>query len=198
MSGSDDVIVLGGGAWGSAATQPLATRSRRVLCIDRFTPPHSNGSTHGHSRLINTNAESSSRNLALIKRSYELWRELEGLSGRELLAQVGYLFVGSEGSTRMARSLSSLGSEPVSYEVLSATDIARRFPQFRVSSDEIGIFDPEAARLDPETCVTAALDVATRSGAALRFGEPVVDWTSDAHGVQVVTAVGTYTAEKLV
>jgi len=94
VSETYDAIVLGGGAWGSAATQHLAMRKHRVLCIDRFKPPHAHGSTHGHSRLINSNAETSSNNLPLILRSYELWRELEKASGKQLLHTVGYLFVG--------------------------------------------------------------------------------------------------------
>src|SRR3977135_738988 len=102
MDNRYEVIVLGGGAWGSAAAQHMAMRNRSVLCIDRYTPPHEYGSTHGHSRLINSNAETSSRNFQLIMRSYELWRERERSSGRDLMHEVGYLFVGSPGSKRMA------------------------------------------------------------------------------------------------
>jgi sarcosine oxidase len=198
MSERFDAIVLGAGAWGSAATQHLAARKRRVLCIDRYRPPHPHGSTHGHSRLINSNAETSSNNLALILRSYELWRDLERASNRRLLHQVGYLFVGSEGSQRMARSLDSYGSEAVPHEVLSAPEIHRRFPQFRLRPGEVGIFDPDAARLDPEDCVTAALEVAERNGAVLRFGERALDWTAEGAKVEVVTSEGRYQADRLV
>jgi sarcosine oxidase len=198
LSETYDAIVLGGGAWGSAATQHLATRKRRVLCIDRFWPPHPHGSTHGHSRLINSNAETSSHNLPLILRSYELWRELERASGQELLHQVGYLFVGSPGSKRMARSMDSYGSQAVPHEVLSESEISKRFPQFRLEPGEVGIFDPDAARLDPEACVAAALEIAVRNGAVLRFDEPVVDWTAGSNRVEVVTARGRYEADKLV
>jgi sarcosine oxidase len=198
LSETYDAIVLGGGAWGSAATQHLATRKRRVLCLDRFRPPHTHGSTHGHSRLINSNAETSSHNLPLIKRSYELWRELERASGADLLHQVGYLFIGSPGSKRMERSLDSYGSEAVLHEVLSGSEIARRFPQFRLRPGEVGIFDPDAARLDPEACVTAALEIAARKGAVLRFDEPAVDWTAGESKVEVVTDRGRYEADKMV
>jgi len=198
MTEKYDVIVVGAGAWGSAAVQHIATRNRRVLCVDRYRPPHTHGSTHGHSRLINTNAETSSRNFSLIMRSYELWRELEKASGRELMQTVGYLFVGSPGSKRMAGSLESYGGETVPHEVLSEAEIGRRFPQFQLRQGEVGIFDPEAARLDPEACVSAALDVAARRGAALRFDEPVLDWTASDGGVEVVTAKDRYQADKLV
>jgi len=198
MTEAYDAIVIGGGAWGSAATQHVATRKRRVLCLDRFTPPHQHGSTHGHSRLINSNAETSQRNLGLILRSYELWRELEKASSRELLYPVGYLFVGMPGSRRMSSSLDSYGSEAVPHEVLDEAEIFRRFPQFRLRPGEVGIFDPDAARLDPEDCVAAALDVAMRNGATLRFNEHVLDWSADDGKVEVVTSSGRYQADKLV
>jgi len=198
MTEKYDVIVVGGGAWGSAAAQHLATRKRRVVCIDRYRPPHAYGSTHGHSRLINSNAETSSRNFGLIMRSYDLWRELEKASGRELMQTVGYLFVGSPGSKRMAGSLESYGGESMPHEVLSEAEIGRRFPQFRLRPGEVGIFDPEAARLDPEACVSAALAVAERNGAVLRFDEPVLDWTASDGGVDVVTAKDRYEADHLV
>jgi len=39
-----ETIVLGLGAMGSAAVHHLARRGRRVLGIDRFSPPHAYGS----------------------------------------------------------------------------------------------------------------------------------------------------------
>jgi len=173
-------------------------RKHRVLCIDRFKPPHAHGSTHGHSRLINSNAETSSNNLPLILRSYELWRELEKASGKQLLHTVGYLFVGSPGSKRMERSLDSYGSEAVPHEVLTESEIGSRFPQFRLRRGEVGIFDPDAARLDPEGCVAAALEIASRNGAILRFDETVLDWSAGDDGVEVVTDQGRYQANQLV
>jgi sarcosine oxidase len=198
MTESFDTIVLGGGAWGSAATQHLAARKHRVLCIDRFTPPHTHGSTHGHSRLINSNAETSSNNAQLIARSYELWKVLEELSGKSLMQRVGYLFVGSPDSQRMQSSLGSSRTAGLNHQVLDAAEMRRRFPQFRVQPDEVGIFDQQASRLDPERCVTAAFDIALRNGAALRFGEEVLDWSADAERVEVVTSKGRYNADQLV
>jgi sarcosine oxidase len=198
MAESFDTIVLGGGAWGSAAVQHLAARKHRVLCIDRFTPPHTHGSTHGHSRLINSNAETSSNNAQLIARSYELWRELEKLSGKSLMQRVGYLFVGLPDSQRMQSSIRSSRTAGLSHQVLDAGEIRRLFPQFLLQADEVGIFDSEASRLDPEGCVVAALDVAQRHGAVLRFGEQVLDWNADTNQVEVVTSKGRYTADQLV
>jgi sarcosine oxidase len=198
MGETYDVIVLGAGAWGSAAAQHIATRKRRVLCLDRFSPPHPFGSHHGQGRLINSNTESSANNLPLILRSYELWKQLERASKRQLLQRVGFLFVGLANSQRIATSLGGYRSGDVSHEALSRPEINRRFPQFRLGADEVAIFDPDAARLDPEACISAALEMAARSGAVLRFGEPALDWAVAGDKVEVFTTEGRYEADRLI
>ena len=47
-----DVVVAGLGAMGSAAVYHLAKFGRRVAGFDRFHPPHTRGSSHGHARVI--------------------------------------------------------------------------------------------------------------------------------------------------
>src|SRR5678809_1420939 len=47
-----DVAVIGLGAMGSAAAYHLARRGVGVLGLDRFTPPHALGSSHGETRII--------------------------------------------------------------------------------------------------------------------------------------------------
>jgi sarcosine oxidase len=52
MAGRVDVVVVGLGAMGSAVARALARRGQRVVGLDRFSPPHSLGSSHGRSRII--------------------------------------------------------------------------------------------------------------------------------------------------
>lgn len=46
-----ETIVVGLGAMGSAATYQLAKRGNQVPGIDRFSPPHLYGSSHGDTRV---------------------------------------------------------------------------------------------------------------------------------------------------
>jgi sarcosine oxidase len=46
-----DVAVVGLGAAGAATLYQLARRGVRVVGIDRFSPPHVYGSTHGDTRI---------------------------------------------------------------------------------------------------------------------------------------------------
>ena len=47
-----DVIILGLGGMGSASAYHLAKRGRRVLGLDAFARGHTNGSSHGRTRII--------------------------------------------------------------------------------------------------------------------------------------------------
>ncbi len=47
-----DVIVIGGGAMGSAAAWQLAGRGPDVLLLERFEPGHTRGASHGASRIF--------------------------------------------------------------------------------------------------------------------------------------------------
>ena len=49
---NSDVIVIGLGAMGSAACYQLAKRGARVVGIDRYSPPHTLGSTHCDTRIM--------------------------------------------------------------------------------------------------------------------------------------------------
>ena len=47
-----DVVVCGLGATGIAALYELSRRRLRVLGIERYTPGHDRGSSHGATRII--------------------------------------------------------------------------------------------------------------------------------------------------
>src|ERR1700735_4024157 len=89
-----DVIVVGLGAMGSAVTHQLAQRGLRVIGVDRFRPPHDRGSTHGETRITRLAVGEGTEYVPLVRRSHELWRELEAATGSAVLEQIGGLVVG--------------------------------------------------------------------------------------------------------
>ena len=80
-----DVVVLGLGAMGAAATYQLAKRGARVLGIDRYSPPHEFGSTHGDTRITRIACGEGPEYSAFAARSHQVWRELESELGVDLL-----------------------------------------------------------------------------------------------------------------
>ena len=84
-----DAIVLGLGGMGSATLFHLARRGLRVLGLERFDLVHEYGSSHGLTRIIRLAYWEHPTYVALLRRAYELWRELESLASERLLYITG-------------------------------------------------------------------------------------------------------------
>ncbi len=196
--GQWDAIVVGLGGMGSATAAMLARRGVRVLGLEAFEPLHTRGSSHGRSRIIREAYFESPDYVPLIRRAYELWRELEGLTGRDLLRITGGLNIGHPQSAFVAGALHSARQHALPHEVLDAEVTASRFPALRLPSDFVAVYEPHAGILDPEACVGAFHSVAVEAGASLRFQEPVRRWRVEGDGVLVETDRGIERAERLV
>ncbi|GAA2839764.1 N-methyl-L-tryptophan oxidase [Crossiella cryophila] len=193
-----DVIVIGLGGMGSAAAYHLAARGSRVLGLDRFGPAHSNGSSHGGSRIIRQSYFEDPAYVPLLLRSYELFDKLANDSGRDVLTVTGGVMIGRPDCLTVAGSKLSAETWNLPHEMLDAMEIRRRFPTLTPAADEVALYEQKAGFVRPEATVGAHLDLADKAGAELHYHEPVLDWTSTATGVRVRTAAGEYTAAKLV
>ncbi len=193
------VIVLGLGAMGSAAAQHLAERGHRVSGFDRFTPPHSYGSSHGQTRIIRQSYWEDPRYVPLLLRAYELWRKLEADTGQSLLHLTGGLMIGAADGDLVARSTNSARQFNLPHRILSAKEIRRLYPMFLVQDDMAALWEDAAGFLNPEACVQQQLHQAQRAGADLHYNEPAIEWMPRQDGgVSVRTAQRTYEADRLV
>lgn len=195
---SYDAIVVGLGTMGSAAAWQLAARGRSVLGLDRYVPPHAFGSAHGKSRIIRTAYMEDPAYVPLVQRCFTLWRELEGMSGKALLRPTSLLMIGLPNSDAVAGSLASARAHDLPHEVLDAAEIRRRFPVFQPDDALAAFYEEVAGVLEPEACVSACLEVASASGADLRYGEQVLSWRPERDSVRVCTDRGEHLAKSLV
>lgn len=192
-----DVIVVGLGAMGSATAAHLSLRGCRVLGLDRWPPGHPFGSSHGDSRIIREIYFEHPMYVPIVRRAYELWRELEARTGSALLVQTRGLMIGPRDGEIVRGTLRAADAWRMAHEVLTADAVARRFPAFRLQPDDVAVLDASAGYLRPEDCNRAHVDVARTHGAVLRFNEPALSWEPDGNGVRVTTAVGRYAAAQL-
>jgi sarcosine oxidase len=193
-----DVIVAGLGGMGSAAAYQLAGRGRRVLGLERYTPAHDRGSSHGQSRMIRQAYFEDPSYVPLLFRAYELWEQLERETGVDLMTLGGGLMIGPPGSRPFTGSKATADEYGLPYEVLDAVELKRRYPVFEPTEDTVALFEEKAGIVRPEAAVKAHLDRATAMGADLRFGEEILTWEPTASGVRVETASGACEAERLV
>jgi sarcosine oxidase len=201
-----DTIVVGLGAMGSAAVYQLAKRGNKVLGVDRFAPPHCNGSSHGESRIIRQAIGEGEEYVPFSLRSYALWREIEKETGKKLLAITGGLTLQSQTNEAVMHGRRDFLDEAircakkfnVRHEVLETVEIRKRYPQFAVT-DERGYYEYETGFLRPEVSIEAQLDLARKHGAAVQTDEIVVSVERYGNSaVMVKTNRSSYCAEKVI
>jgi sarcosine oxidase len=198
MTESFDVIVVGLGAMGSATTQQLAQRGARVLGIEMFAPGHDQGSSHGHHRKIRMSQLHNDDYLPIGKRTFELWRELERASGESLLRMTGEVQLRDlAGAPEQAAQIERM-REQGHWKVLSETDLASRYPGFRLADGIAAVHEETSGYVLSEAGILASIAVARQHGATIHIGEEVTGWAVDGDGVRVTTNKDTYRAGRLV
>jgi sarcosine oxidase len=195
---SYDAIVAGLGGMGSAAAYHLAGRGKRVLGLERHAPVHDRGSSHGESRIIRQAYFEDPAYVPLLLRAYELWERLEEETGERLMTLGGGLMVGPPEGALVSGSVASADEHGLPYEILSASELKRRYPIFEPDPNVVALYEERAGFVRPEAGIKAHLDRAASMGAELRFEERITSWEASPSGVRVQTERGSYEAERLV
>lgn len=201
-----DVIVVGLGAMGSASLYQLAKRGAKVLGIDQFQPPHNMGSSHGDTRIIRKVNGEGAPYFPLVERAYDIWRELEELSGETLFYETGGLIICPKDDsaqfhgqqdfvTRTAKLADQFG---VDYRLLDPAGIREQTATLVPAESDHAYYEPEGGILRPERCVGVQLELAKAKGATVRTGERVLGYHIGDDGVSVHSNLGEYHADKLI
>ena len=201
-----DVVVLGLGAMGAAATYQLARRGARVLGIDRYSPPHEFGSTHGDTRVTRVACGEGPEYSVFAARSHQIWRELEAELGMDLFTQNGLLVLFGPGERAANHSVADFRGATVDaakkakldYEILDTAQIRQRYPAFNVADGDEAYHDDVGGFVRPERCVTAQLQKAKALGADLHLNETVISFDQAGGSVTVKTDKDTYHAKELI
>lgn len=193
-----DAIVIGVGGMGSAALYHLARRGRRVLGLEQFDIPHSMGSSHGITRIIRLAYTEDPRYVPLLRRAYALWRETELKFHERLLYVTGALDISREAASVFPGSLRACEEHHLPHQVLTAKELMARFPAYQVPPDIHAVYQPDGGFVMAERGIVAHVMLAQALGADVHAREAVRTWEPTASGVRVVTARGTYEAERLV
>jgi sarcosine oxidase len=193
-----DVVVVGLGAMGSAAVYQLARRGARVLGIERFAPGHDKGSSHGETRIIRLGYFEHPSYVPLLRRAYALWRELESVSGQALLHVTGIAEIGAPDGQLVAGTLRASRTHTLPHEVLDAGQLMRRFPQFRIPTNYVGVWQPDGGFVAVEPSIAALLAQAKTAGAELRTCVTVTSVAPRGGGVRVTTSQGDVDADTVI
>ncbi|MFM2136724.1 MAG: hypothetical protein RL021_2124 [Bacteroidota bacterium] len=189
-----DHIVIGTGTMGAATCYHLAKQGKHVLGIDRFSPPHENGSHGGHTRIIRKAYFEHPDYIPLLERAYVNWKDLERETGRQLYFETGLLY----GGLKENQILKNVKAAAAEYGI--PLERLRHNPAgvFRLPSDYELLFEPEAGFLLSDVAIGAFLEQAERKGARLLNDTEVLSWRQQGDRIEVVTNEGIFTADRLV
>ncbi|MBR0663771.1 N-methyl-L-tryptophan oxidase [Roseomonas hellenica] len=201
-----DVAVIGLGAMGAATLYQLALRGASVLGIDRFAPPHDQGSSHGETRITRCAVGEGDSYVPFVLRSHAIWRALEAETGETLLDACGLLMMaprgvrtGHHGKTDfLGRTIGVAQRHGIAHELLDGAQVAARFPAFRVAGDEEAYLEPGGGFVHPERCIAAQLRRAAALGATIRTGCTVQAVRRMGRAMLVETDAGPVLADQVV
>lgn len=170
--------VIGMGALGSAAAYRLSRAlGDEVLVLEQYQPGHSRGASEDHSRIIR-HSYASEVYTRLTPAMFAAWREVEAQNGSSLITTTGGLDIGDpavSGSVdAIEANAAALSAVGLSYELMDADGLRRRWPQWRVADDVRAVFQADGGSLDIGRACAAHLELAQRCGARLQSGVRVL------------------------
>ncbi len=202
---SADLIVVGLGAMGAAVAYHAQRLGISVIGLDRHNPPHQFGSTQAETRITRLAVGEGPQYLPFVRRSHQLWRDLEQVCDTPLLLQSGGLIVTEQEPvvgqrwedfvTATGRVADGAG---IDFSVLSPPEVERLCPRLRGYEDKKVGYEPTAGLVMAERAVAVQLQRAAASGATINTYETVLAVTPGPAGVEVITDRARYQADHVV
>jgi sarcosine oxidase len=197
-------IVIGRGAVGAATTYWLSRGlGGGVLALEQYQHGHSRGASEDHSRVIR-HAYNRPEYTALTPAAYQSWNVAERGTGLQLVHRTGGLVLaedgkdGKDGAAYVADTAAAMAAANLPFELLTGTEVMRRWPQWRLGSEHIALYDPESGILNIRQATAAHIALARDRGATILANAEVTAITESAGGVTVTAAGQDYSAGRLV
>ena len=194
-----DVVVIGLGAFGSAALWRLADRGVDVAGIERHGIGHHLGSSHGLTRLFRVACQEHPGLAPIALKSLELWTGLGNETGQRLVHQSGCLSVGGPDSRPVTGATAAAAAAGLPVHELSHNELLARQPQYAGLADaDVAVWDPAAGICYPERNIRAHTAAAQRLGAEVYPHTMVVGIEPGQDGVTVRTPTVEFRAAQVV
>lgn len=146
LSRKPDVVVVGAGAFGGWIALHLVRKGANVTLVDAYGPGNSRSSSGGETRQIQVDFGERTIYIRSAIRAYQLWMDLEEISGEELLLPTGRLAMYQstdllEENRWKVRQLKDKFNI-TDAEILDRNEIRYRWPQIYSDDLEFALYNP--------------------------------------------------------
>jgi sarcosine oxidase len=169
-----EYVVVGLGALGSATAWQLARGGGDVVGLEQFELGHDRGASHDTSRIIRHSYHTPAY-VDLTFAAYDDWADLESVSGEPFVTVTGGVDLFPAGAAiPIDTYTSSMDACEVPYDVLTAAEAMRRWPQFALAADTTVLHQARTGIVPAARSTATTQRLATAAGARLYAGSPVV------------------------
>lgn len=202
-----DIAVVGLGALGASTLWHLSKTGKKILGIDQFSPPHTMGSSHGETRITRLAVGEGMDFVPIVKRSHEIWKEIEGITGNKIMSTTGGLLLDSGGKTWskhgsegfFQRTVQFAQKSNILHEVFDAKELKKRFSEFNLEKTGKVYFEPGAGFVSPELAISTQLQLAGQNNAIIKTHTKVYGVRPiSGGGVSIETNQGVFEAGRVV
>lgn len=185
-----DYAVIGLGAMGASALYFLARSCARVVGIDKYSPPHRYGASHGGYKVTREAVAEGPAYLHFVRRSNALLRELEHHYNINLMQRTGTLIIGSEAASNsnsfLRDTVKIARANGIEHQVFSAKDLKKLYPQLiGVANEDVGYLEQNAGFIRPEPLLSLEIALAKQAGATILDNIAVNRITPISGGVEI-------------
>ena len=192
-----DVIIIGLGAMGSAASYYLSKNGVKVLGLDTYEPPHKLGSSHGHTRVIREAYHEGTSYVPIVKRAYELWNELDHEIEDKLILEYGGMYLGDDGKY-LSDAKKSAKKYDIPIKEFSSNEIKEKYNILNPPNNFKGLLEYRSGAVFPEKAISNFLSKSINNGSSHNYNEKVIGWEKQSKFYKVETDKNNYFAEKLI
>jgi sarcosine oxidase len=160
----DHVAVVGAGVFGAWTAHHLQQAGHKVTLVDAWGPAHSRASSGGESRLTRAAYGKDAIYTRMAKDSLPQWQALSAISGLPILIPAGVLFFFPTEEPYVHDSIAAHRQLGLATDVLTQTEMARRFPMIDFDGIRIGLYEPAFGALMARRAVLTLVERFVKSG----------------------------------
>ncbi|CAO4385687.1 unnamed protein product [Caenorhabditis nigoni] len=191
-----DVVVVGAGIFGSCTAYHCQRIGLRTLLLEQFHLGHTNGSSHGKSR-ITRYAHTDPEYVPLVGDSYAQIAELEKKRNEKLWNKLGLLWAATGDQVHTISG--HLKKHHIEHEVITGSQISERYSQFKFDEKWTGLIDPMGGVIYANKWLNAFQEEFKNLGGTIRENEPLISHTEDnTSPLAIKTKNDCFTTNKLI